>query len=82
MTDTQTEERVDERVRTQPGEPGDHDVFAHYVDKDKIADAIIFGTPLKALCGKMWIPFRDASKYPVCPECKEKYETYEDDLSD
>lgn len=77
MTDMTTEERV----RTQPGGPGDHDTFAHYVEKNKLADAIIFGTPLKALCGKMWVPFKDASKYPVCPECKEIFETYEDDLN-
>jgi hypothetical protein len=21
------------------------------------------------LCGKVWVPSRDPSKYPVCPEC-------------
>ena len=24
-----------------------------------------------ALCGKVWIPNRDPSRYPVCPTCKE-----------
>ena len=29
------------------------------------------GAPVVALCGKVWIPTRDASQYPVCPTCKE-----------
>lgn len=72
---------TDERVRTAPAEPGDHDTFSHYVEKDKLVDAMVFGTPLRALCGKMWVPSKDALKYPVCPECKEIYESLEDDLS-
>jgi hypothetical protein len=35
----------------------------------------VFGTPIKALCGKVWVPSRDPKKYPVCPECKEIYES-------
>lgn len=50
---------------------GDHDVFAHYVEKDEVADAIINGWPVVALCGKIWVPFRDPSKYPICPTCQE-----------
>jgi hypothetical protein len=59
-----------------PTDEGDHDKFAHYVPKDKLADAMVFGTPLRALCGKMWVPTRDGLKFPVCPECKEKYEQF------
>jgi Protein of unknown function (DUF3039) len=29
------------------------------------------GTPLVALCGKVWVPSRDPKRYPVCPTCKE-----------
>lgn len=65
----------DEKV----SEPGDHDKFAHYVQKDKLADALVFGTPLKALCGKMWVPTRDPEKFPVCPECKKKWEQLKDE---
>lgn len=68
----------DEKVDQAPAEPGDHDKFAHYVRQELIADAIIFGTPLEALCGKKWIPSRDPSKFPVCPECKAKWEEKED----
>lgn len=50
---------------------GDHDVFAHYVEKEEVAEAVVMGWPVIALCGKMWVPFRDPSKYPICPTCKE-----------
>jgi Protein of unknown function (DUF3039) len=53
---------------------GDHERFAHYVLKDKIVDSAVTGTPVVALCGKVWVPSRDPKKYPVCPECREIYE--------
>ena len=28
------------------------------------------GKPVRALCGKKWVPGRDPSKFPVCPECE------------
>jgi hypothetical protein len=33
--------------------------------------AMVEGTPVVALCGKVWVPSRDPQKFPVCPECKE-----------
>jgi hypothetical protein len=53
---------------------GGHERFAHYVQKDKIMESAVSGTPVIALCGKVWVPNRDPKKYPVCPECKEIYE--------
>jgi hypothetical protein len=50
---------------------GDHDRFAHYVDKNESARAYVEGTPVRALCGKVWVPSRDPSRYPVCPTCEE-----------
>jgi hypothetical protein len=54
---------------------GDHERFSHYVDKDKIVDSAVLGTAVVALCGKVWVPSRDPKKFPVCPECKEIYES-------
>ena len=54
---------------------GDHERFAHYVRKDKVVDSAVTGTPLTALCGKVWVPSRDPKRFPVCPECKEIYES-------
>jgi hypothetical protein len=60
-----------------PAEPGDHERFAHYVEKDKIVESAVTGTPVIALCGKVWVPSRDPQRFPVCPECKAIYEGYE-----
>lgn len=49
---------------------GDHERFAHYVEKAKIVESAVTGTPVKALCGKVWIPGRDPGKFPVCPDCQ------------
>lgn len=72
-TDTIIREDIEERL--DEVDPGDHDRFAHYVlgrnPKAKITQAIIEGKPIRALCGKKWIPSRDPARFPVCPECKE-----------
>jgi hypothetical protein len=64
---------VDERVEVQV-EPGDHERFAHYVQKEKIVESAVMGAPVVALCGKVWIPNRDPGKFPVCPQCKAIFE--------
>jgi hypothetical protein len=70
ITEERTEERTDHRI-----DDGDHERFSHYADKDKIMEAMVNGTPVRALCGKVWVPSRDPQRYPVCPECKEIYES-------
>ncbi len=63
---------------------GDHERFTHivlegYTPKDgefvaienSVVDAMVNATPVKALCGKVWVPGRDPAKYPVCPTCRE-----------
>ena len=54
---------------------GDHDRFAHYVRKDKIVSSAVEGSAVIALCGKKWVPSRNPERYPVCPECKEIFES-------
>jgi len=51
------ETRVHEDVRPDTSH-GDHERFAHYVDKSKIVDSMVTGTPVTALCGKVWVPSR------------------------
>jgi len=63
------EEQIDE---------GDHDRYSHYVKKDKIMKSALSGKPVIALCGKVWVPGRDPEKFPVCPTCKEIYEKLRD----
>jgi hypothetical protein len=67
--DTMMGTLVEERPDTQLDE-GDHERFAHFVKKDKIVESAVTGTPVIALCGKVWVPGRDPQKFPVCPDCK------------
>lgn len=55
-------------------EDGDHERYSHYVQKNKITESAVMGTPVLALCGKKWIPGRDPEKFPICPDCKRIYE--------
>lgn len=60
--------RVEERHHST--DDGDHERLSHFVPKDKLMEAMINGTPVVALCGKVWVPSRDPEKFPVCPECQ------------
>jgi len=65
---------VEERVlQEQNIEPGDHERYSHYVRKEKIVESAVMGTPVVALCGKVWVPGRDPQKFPVCPACLDIY---------
>lgn len=75
MTMSDTDTLLDDVVDTSPSDPGDHDRFSHYVKKKAIMPSAVEGTPLEALCGKKWVPSRDPEKFPICPECKEIYES-------
>jgi hypothetical protein len=73
ITITETEEV------TQTGD-ADH---AHIVKAEpgenaaaKVLSARVTGTPIEALCGFIWVPSKDPSKLPVCPVCKDIYDTY------
>jgi len=74
--DTEGDTLLEERV-TPDLSHGDHERFAHYVLKDKIVESAVTGEPLTALCGKVWVPSRDPSRFPVCPECKDIYESFD-----
>jgi len=75
---------VGEVVITRPedepvtGEP----IAAHIVKSGegdaaaKVVEARIYGTPLEALCGVVFVPQRDPSKLPLCAACKDIYDTY------
>lgn len=53
-------------VKTEPGENA----------AAKVLEARIYGTPLEALCGHVWVPSRDPKQLPICEECKSIYEMY------
>jgi len=63
---------------------GDHERMSHIVLEGfkpedgeyvpagpSVAEGIVNATPVRALCGKVWVPGRDPRRYPICPTCKE-----------
>jgi hypothetical protein len=71
---TAVDDRVEEST-TYSYEDGDHERFSHYVPKESILESAVTGKPVRALCGKVWVPNRDPDRFPVCPLCKEIYES-------
>jgi hypothetical protein len=74
-------ETVEPELRDTPqtGEPS----VAHIIKTEpgenaaaKVLEARIYGTPLEALCGHVWIPSRDPKQLPLCQKCKDIYEMY------
>ena len=53
-------------VKTEPGENA----------AAKVLEARIYGTPLEALCGHVWVPSRDPKQLPLCEACKAVYDLY------
>lgn len=78
--------RLDEELQT--GEPA----VAHIVKTEpgeaaaaKVLEARIYGTPIEALCGHVWVPSRDPKQLPLCEKCKgiyEMYRSFNDGLND
>jgi len=66
---------LEELLASEQLDEGDHDRFSHYVQKEKILESALSGEPVIALCGKVWTPGRDPQKFPICPSCKEIYES-------
>lgn len=48
----------------------DEQRFAHYAESASVTEGYVLGTPVLALCGKLFVPTRDPKKFPLCPICK------------
>lgn len=73
-TDTAFDDIVANEEQVQDDDTGDHERMSHYVSKEDIVRSSMTGAPVYALCGKKWTPSKNPEKYPVCPECKERWE--------
>ena len=71
-------------THTDPALDDEHERFTHIVLEalktpdgevhslgNSVVEGSIYGTPVRALCGKVWVPGRDPRRYPLCPTCKE-----------
>lgn len=66
MADADVLERTD--LETQEG---NEEKFAHYAEAASVTEGYVMGTPVVALCGKIFIPSRNPERLRVCPICKE-----------
>lgn len=73
QTEQHTSTALLERTEEEKA-PGDNERFAHYVRDDRIMKSMVEGTPVVALCGKVWVPVRNPDNFPLCPTCKEIYQ--------
>lgn len=55
----------------QKQDEDDDEHFAHYAEKVSVTEGYVLGTPVQAICGKVFIPHRDPDKLPLCNKCKE-----------
>ncbi len=65
---------------TETGEPVSAHIVANKPGEDaaaKVLQARIYGTPLEALCGHVWVPSRDPKNLPLCQKCKEIFEMFQ-----
>lgn len=66
MVDTDLLERTD--LKTQEG---DEEKLAHYAEAASVTEGYVMGTPVQAICGKIFVPSRNPERLRVCPICKE-----------
>lgn len=73
-----------QKTVVEPTLDGDHERFSHIVLEGfkpeegdfvstgpTVVEGLVNGTPVRALCGKVWVPGRDPGRYPICPTCRE-----------
>lgn len=67
MSNSPTLETTPDQLNTESDTPE----YAHYAESASVTEGYIMGTPVIALCGKIFIPSKDPKKLKVCPPCKE-----------
>lgn len=58
------------KENSQPQDEGNSKQFSHYAEKNEVTEGYVLGTPVLAICGKIFVPSRDPLKFPLCPICK------------
>lgn len=49
----------------------DNNELAHYAEAASVTEGYVMGTPVQALCGKIFIPSKNPERLKICPICKE-----------
>jgi hypothetical protein len=66
-TEEEIEEGIDASIAWMTSDEAKE--FAHYTEDHGLVDAMVEGKQVLALCGYLFIPYRDPTKFPVCPRC-------------
>ncbi|MFD8609489.1 DUF3039 domain-containing protein [Streptomyces sp. NPDC059631] len=66
---------VENEERVKDDGARNHSRPSHYVSKEDIVRSSMTDEPVLALCGKKWTPSKNPEGYPVCPECREIWES-------
>lgn len=66
---TEALDRPDTDEQTDNGSD-DSKHFAHYAEAAEVTESYVMGTPIVALCGKIFVPHRNPERLPICPTCK------------
>lgn len=59
----------------QETESSDNNELAHYAEAASVTEGYVMGTPVQALCGKIFIPSKNPERLKICPICKEIVES-------
>lgn len=70
---TERDSRTLQRPEPRTGHRDD-DSVAHIVMRGDQMRGYLSGEPIKALCGKVWVPTRDYEGLPVCQKCLDERE--------
>ena len=70
MTETETID-LDAAPVVELSDGDDPPDAAHIVTQRDLIHSQVTGEPIRALCGKLWVPKRNPDNYPLCPACVE-----------
>ena len=65
-----TLELIDTDLDQQLNDKNDES-FAHYAESASVTEGYIMGTPVQAICGKIFVPSKNPERLRLCPICKE-----------
>jgi len=60
-------------IQLLPNDPVPADARVYDAQRLMVEESALTGEPVRAICGKLWVPGRDPKKFPLCPACKEIY---------
>ncbi len=73
MSDTITVPDLDQATVVEETESDDSPDAAHIVTQKDLIHSQLTGEPIRALCGKMWVPRRNPDDFPMCQACVEVF---------